>query len=184
MSKSSKTARIAFVLLALATVPAAAMPPDSDTAAAQNGGGCYPTGISPGLFDLLRLVDPEWAPVVSGMTVDSTPVYFHGTVAGVDGAEEGDRRRADGHPAHDRSPLRVDEPQEVEEAGRDASRIAAPTVLGRCAVAVRRHSSCGHGGQGQQDECDPCGLRRFRHAGALQRVPFARPSRRLPSTNF
>ena len=90
MSKSSKTARIAFVLLALATVPAAAMPPDSDSAAAQNGGGCYPTGISPGLFDLLRLVDPEWAPVVSGMTVDSTPVYFHGTVDTFHGDTGGD----------------------------------------------------------------------------------------------
>ena len=90
MSKSSKTARIAFVLLTLATVPAAAIPPDSDSAAAQNGGGCYPTGISPGLFDLLRLVDPEWAPVVSGMTVDSTPVYFHGTVDTFHGDTGGD----------------------------------------------------------------------------------------------
>src|SRR5437870_6601344 len=80
MSKSSKTVGIAIVLLALAAVPAGAAPPDSDGAAAQNGGGCYPTGISPGLFDLLSLVYPELAPLMNGMTVDSTPVYFHGTV--------------------------------------------------------------------------------------------------------
>ena len=40
-------------------VPAAADPVNSDLAAAQAGGGCYPTGIQPSLFDMLVLVNPE-----------------------------------------------------------------------------------------------------------------------------
>src|SRR5436309_11688690 len=36
-------------------VPAAADPVNSDLAAAQAGGGCYPTGIQPSLFDMLVL---------------------------------------------------------------------------------------------------------------------------------
>jgi len=85
-----KTVGLATVLLALAAAPAAPAPPDSDLGAAENGGGCYPTGIAPGLFDLLRLVDPEWAPLMNGMTVDSAPVYFHGTVDTFHGDTGGD----------------------------------------------------------------------------------------------
>src|SRR5262245_4991925 len=61
-------------------VPTATPTPlSSDLAAASNGGGCYPTGVTPALFDLLNLVNPEWAPVVNGMTADSEPVLVHGT---------------------------------------------------------------------------------------------------------
>ena len=81
---------IGILLSALVALPAGATPPDADTGAAPNGGGCYPTGINPGLFDLLDLVNPEWAPVVNGMTVDSTPVTIHGTVDTFHGDTGGD----------------------------------------------------------------------------------------------
>ena len=71
-------------------VPAAADPVNSDLAAAQAGGGCYPTGIQPSLFDMLVLVNPEWAPLLNGMTVASTPVLVHGTVLGMHGDTSGD----------------------------------------------------------------------------------------------
>ena len=85
-----KTLRVVLLCLAVAAVPAGAAPPDSDLGAAENGGGCYPTGIAPGLFDFLSLVDPEWAPLVNGQVVDSTPIYFHGTVETFHGDTGGD----------------------------------------------------------------------------------------------
>jgi hypothetical protein len=70
--------------------PATAQPVDSDLAIPANGGGCYPTGLHPALFDMLTLVDPEWAPIVDGQTVDSEPVLVHGTVEGMHGDLGGD----------------------------------------------------------------------------------------------
>src|SRR5207237_4721281 len=78
--KLVKNLGIGVLLSALAVLPAGATPPDADSGAAPNGGGCYPTGTNPGLFDLLALVNPERAPVTNGMTVDSVPVTIHGTV--------------------------------------------------------------------------------------------------------
>jgi hypothetical protein len=63
---------------------------DSDLAVPQNGGGCYPTGINPAILDMLTLVNPEWAPVLSGQIVDSSPVLVHGTVQGMHGDTSGD----------------------------------------------------------------------------------------------
>ncbi len=52
----------------------------SDRALVTNGGGCYPVGVDAGGLDLFPLVDPEWAPVVNGSSVLSTPVLLSGTV--------------------------------------------------------------------------------------------------------
>src|SRR5262245_3572056 len=55
---------------------------DSDLGAALNGGGCYPPGLTvtgPSDPTLVNPVNPEWAPVVDGMEVDSDPVLIHGT---------------------------------------------------------------------------------------------------------
>ena len=81
---------LALLVLALVALPAAAAPVDSDLAAAQNGGGCYPAGISPALLDMLVLVNPEWAPVLNGTTVASTPITIHGVVQGMHGDTSGD----------------------------------------------------------------------------------------------
>ncbi len=67
-----------------------AAPVDSDLAAASNGGGCYPTGIQPSILDMLTLINPEWAPVLGGQIVDSSPVLVHGTVMGMHGDTSGD----------------------------------------------------------------------------------------------
>jgi len=80
---------LVLVLVALA-VPVAAAPVDSDLAAARAGGGCHPTGIQPALLDMLTLVNPEWAPIVNGSTVDSEPVLVHGVVQGMHGDTSGD----------------------------------------------------------------------------------------------
>ena len=56
---------------------------DSDLGAALNGGGCYSPGLTvtgPTDPTLVNPVNPEWAPVVDGMEVDSDPVLIHGTV--------------------------------------------------------------------------------------------------------
>jgi hypothetical protein len=47
-----------------------------------NGGGCYPVSILPSLFDMLTLVNPEWAPVDVGAHLPpvSDPLTIHGTV--------------------------------------------------------------------------------------------------------
>lgn len=82
--------RIATVACLLAATSAGAVPVDSDLAAAPLGGGCYPTGIQPALLDMLTLVNPEWAPIVNGMIVDSTPVLAHGIVEEMHGDTSGD----------------------------------------------------------------------------------------------
>jgi len=81
---------VGLLLVCLGNLPAAAAPVNSDLAAAQNGGGCYPTGIQPAILDMLTLIDPEWAPVLDGQTVDSSPVLVHGTVMGMHGDTSGD----------------------------------------------------------------------------------------------
>jgi hypothetical protein len=81
---------LVLALLALAAAPAAADPVDSDLAAAMNGGGCQPTGLQPGLFDMLTLINPEWAPVLNGPVVTSEPVLVHGTVMDMHGDTSGD----------------------------------------------------------------------------------------------
>jgi hypothetical protein len=78
------------VVAVFAAGPAAAAPVNSDLAAPQNGGGCYPTGIHPAVLDMLTLIDPEWAPILNGQTVDSAPVLVHGTVQGMHGDTSGD----------------------------------------------------------------------------------------------
>jgi hypothetical protein len=80
----------ALVAAVLAPALAFGAPINSDLATAQNGGGCYPTGISPAVLDMLTLVDPEWAPMLNGQIVDSAPVLVHGTVQGMHGDTSGD----------------------------------------------------------------------------------------------
>lgn len=66
-------------------------PLNSDLAATGNGGGCYPTSLvlsTP--LDMLVLVNPEWAPVVTGALVDSFPVRVEGTIVGSHGDNGGD----------------------------------------------------------------------------------------------
>ncbi len=82
-----------FVLVvALLAVPGlgGAAPVSSDLAVYWLGGGCHPTGIQPALLDMLTLINPEWAPVVNGATVPSTPVLVHGVVQGMHGDLSGD----------------------------------------------------------------------------------------------
>src|SRR5262249_54985334 len=86
----AKVLMLVSLAAALGTIPAAAAPVDSDLAAAANGGGCYPTGINPAVLDMLTLINPEWAPIVNGQTVDSAPVLVHGTVQGMHGDTSGD----------------------------------------------------------------------------------------------
>ncbi len=83
--------RSLIVLLACLVVgPVAAQPIDSDRADGRADGGCYPTGLSPSVLDMLVLINPEWAPIVNGKTVDSDPVLVSGTVEGVHGQTSGD----------------------------------------------------------------------------------------------
>lgn len=84
-----RTLKIAFLALVL-TVPAAAAPVDSDLATNLLGGGCYPTGIQPALLDMLVLINPEWAPLMNGQVVTSTPITIHGTVGEMHGETSGD----------------------------------------------------------------------------------------------
>jgi len=86
----AKGLTVGVLVTALATLSAMAAPVDSDLAAAPNGGGCYPTGINPAVPDMLTLINPEWAPIVNGQTVDSAPVLVHGTVQGMHGDTSGD----------------------------------------------------------------------------------------------
>jgi len=81
---------LVLLLLALAAPPAGAAPVDSDLAVATMGGGCYPTGLAPALLDMLTLINPEWAPILNGGTVDSDPVLIHGVVQGMHGDTSGD----------------------------------------------------------------------------------------------
>ncbi len=82
--------KLGLLALALRAGAALAAPVNSDLATAQLGGGCYPTGIHPAVLDMLVLVDPEWAPLMNGMTVASTPITVHGTVQGMHGDTSGD----------------------------------------------------------------------------------------------
>jgi hypothetical protein len=88
-----KKLQIGTLVAALAVTRAIAAPIDSDLAAAQNGGGCYPIGTTAGLFDALDLVNPEWAAIVPSDPNDSTasiPVTIHGTVDTFHGDTGGD----------------------------------------------------------------------------------------------
>ena len=90
MASTRAKVRLGLLAVALLVGPAAAAPVNSDLATAQLGGGCYPTSIHPSVFDMLTLVNPEWAPVLSGQTVASTPITVHGTVQGMHGDTSGD----------------------------------------------------------------------------------------------
>jgi Cys-rich repeat protein len=79
-----------LLLLTVAATPALAAPVDSDLAIAANGGGCRPTGITPSILDMLTLINPEWAPIVNGGTVSSTPITIHGVVQDMHGELSGD----------------------------------------------------------------------------------------------
>ena len=67
-----------------------AQPINSDLADARAGGGCYPTALQPSILDMLTLINPEWAPIVGGQTVDSDPVLVSGTVQQMHGDTGGD----------------------------------------------------------------------------------------------
>ena len=83
--------RTILLLVVLATVgPVGAQPIDSDLADGRAGGGCYPTGLAPSVLDMLVLINPEWAPIVNGQTVDSDPVLVSGTVEDMHGQTGGD----------------------------------------------------------------------------------------------
>ncbi len=82
--------KLGLLVLALSVGAALAAPVNSDLATAQLGGGCYPTGINPAVLDMLVLINPEWAPLMNGMTVASTPITVHGTVQGMHGDTSGD----------------------------------------------------------------------------------------------
>ena len=90
MTRRLPTWTITALLLAVAARPGASAPIDSNLAASVNGGGCHPTGIAPALLDMLTLINPEWAPVVNGTTVDTEPVLLHGTVEHMHGDTSGD----------------------------------------------------------------------------------------------
>src|SRR3989454_2938665 len=85
-----RTMNVGLLALALIALPVGAVPIDSDLGASSLGGGCYPTGINPALTDMLVLVNPEWAPIVNGTMVASTPVLIHSTVQGMHGDTSGD----------------------------------------------------------------------------------------------
>ena len=63
---------------------------DSGLAAVENGGGCYPTSFYGSVTDQLTLINPEWAPVENGQTVDSVPIIVHGEVEEMHGDTSGD----------------------------------------------------------------------------------------------
>ena len=48
------------------------------------------TVASEGAEGMLTLINPEWAPILNGQTVDSSPVLVHGTVQGMHGDTSGD----------------------------------------------------------------------------------------------
>ncbi|HLK10239.1 MAG TPA: hypothetical protein VKW76_02555 [Candidatus Binatia bacterium] len=85
-----RTLRLALAVVLAAPPLALAAPVDSDLAVYWLGGGCHPTGIQPALLDMLTLINPEWAPIVNGASVPSTPVLVHGVVQGMHGDLSGD----------------------------------------------------------------------------------------------
>src|SRR5262245_848056 len=86
----AKGLTVGVLVTALASLSAMAAPVDSDLAAAPNGGGCYPTRITPAVLDMLTLLTPEGAPIVNGQPVASPPALVHGTVQGMHGDTSGD----------------------------------------------------------------------------------------------
>jgi hypothetical protein len=83
--------RTLLLLAALAAaLPVAAQPIDSDLADGRAGGGCYPTSVTPSVLDMLVLINPEWAPIRNGQTVDADPVLISGTVEDMHGQSSGD----------------------------------------------------------------------------------------------
>jgi hypothetical protein len=83
-----RTLLLVVVLLAVRSV--GAQPIDSDRADGRADGGCYPTALTPSVLDMLVLINPEWAPIVNGKTIDSDPVLVSGTVEDVHGLTSGD----------------------------------------------------------------------------------------------
>ena len=87
MRRSFRTVLATAIVVALAGHPAHASNIDSNLAVSAgtraNGGGCYPVSITPGLLDMLVLINPEWAAVDVGSHLPplSDPVTVHGTVA-------------------------------------------------------------------------------------------------------
>jgi hypothetical protein len=79
-----------LVVVLLAARSAGAQPIDSDRADGRADGGCYPTALTPSVLDMLVLINPEWAPIVNGKTIDSDPVLVSGTVEDVHGLTSGD----------------------------------------------------------------------------------------------
>ena len=81
--------------MALATLPlllpsSAAATLNSNLASITNGGGCSPTSFYGAITDQLTLINPEWAPVKNGQTVDSGPIIVHGEVEEMHGDHSGD----------------------------------------------------------------------------------------------
>jgi hypothetical protein len=89
-NKLSRMVSLAALGLAVAGGVALGAPVDSDLAVPAHGGGCYPIGLNPSLFDMLTLINPEWAPLENGMTVASTPITVHGVVQEMHGDLSGD----------------------------------------------------------------------------------------------
>src|SRR5262245_41672016 len=81
---------VAVVAGALLVAPAWTQTIDSDRAESRNGGGCYTTALQPSILDMLTLINPEWAPIVNGTTIDSDPVLISGTVQQMHGDTGGD----------------------------------------------------------------------------------------------
>ncbi len=81
---------VVFALLTLTPGRLASAPISSDRAFSLNGGGCYPAGINAGLFDMLNLVNPEWAAISRIAVGDPLPVTVHGTVDDMHGQLGGD----------------------------------------------------------------------------------------------
>src|SRR5262245_39464591 len=79
----------AWLVVVLAT-PGGPAPLDSNLASATLGGGCSPTGITPGILDMLVLINPEWAPVTDPQAIDEAPRALHGTVDDMHGETSGD----------------------------------------------------------------------------------------------
>src|SRR5690349_8226431 len=82
--------RTLILVAVLMAAPVAAQPIDSDLADARVGGGCYPTALQPSILDMLVLINPEWAPIVNGQSIDSPPVAISGTVEAIHGQTSGD----------------------------------------------------------------------------------------------
>ena len=102
-----RTARAAFIDSNLAVSPATQA----------NGGGCYPVSISPGLLDMLTLINPEWAAVDVGAHLPPTsdPVTMHGTVVLSKINETGDF--PSDHLSDDQNTLITVDPADMSSAG-------------------------------------------------------------------